>query len=217
MVWSEDYYAFLAATVGGGKPKMRYHFTGPARSRGAKTHPDTAKVWPSPTKRDSVVPADETQGMLLVDELQDYKTECYKKLVTTAEPRPGVLELMDAAIATPGLAVGICSASTRAGFEKVVDSVVGQERLAKLDVIIAGDDVSNKKPHPEIYNVAAERLGLANSQCVVVEDSLVGLRAAKAAGMKCMITYTVQTAAEDFYGDGRRREAPRLLGGPDDE
>ena len=36
----------------------------------------------------------------------------------------------------------------------------------------------------------------------VVEDSLVGLRAAKAAGMKCVITYTEQTAAEDFYGEG---------------
>ena len=59
---------------------------------------------------------------------QDYKTECYKKIVETASPRPGVLELMDSAIAMPGLAVGICSASTRAGFEKVVDSVVGQVR-----------------------------------------------------------------------------------------
>eukprot|EP00965_Chrysotila_dentata_P190024 6173652-Pleurochrysis_carterae.AAC.6 len=59
-----------------------------------------------------------------------------------ASPRPGVLALMDEAIGTPGLAVGICSASTRGGFEKVVDAVVGKERLDKLDVIIAGDDVS---------------------------------------------------------------------------
>ena len=140
--------------------------------------------------------------MVLVDALQDFKTECYKKLVTTASPRPGILALMDAAIATPGLAVGICSASTRGGFEKVVDSVVGKARLAKLDVIIAGDDVSRKKPDPEIYNVAAERLGLDKSACVVVEDSMVGLRAAKAAGMKCVITYTPQTVAEDFYAAG---------------
>ena len=202
VVWSEDYYAFLANTVGGGKPKMRYHFTGLGAPAAAGTHPDTAKVWPAVTKRDGSVPADEAAGMLLVDDLQDFKTECYKKIVETAPPRPGVLELMDSAIATPGLAVGICSASTRAGFEKVVDSVVGQERLGKLDVIIAGDDVSNKKPHPEIYNVAAERLGLSKTDCVVVEDSMVGLRAAKAAGMKCVITYTEQTAGEDFYGEG---------------
>jgi len=202
VVWSVGYYDHLANTVGGGKPKMRYHFTGIGAPEGAKTHPDNAKVWPAVTKRDGQVPADEAEGMSLVDELQDFKTECYKKLVTKASPRPGVLELMDAAIATPGLAVGICSASTRAGFEKVVDSVVGQERLSQLDVIIAGDDVSNKKPHPEIYNVAAQRLGLASDACVVVEDSIVGLRAAKAAGMKCVITYTPQTVAEDFYALG---------------
>jgi len=113
-----------------------------------------------------------------------------------------VLELMDDAIATPGLAVGICSASTRGGFEKVVDAVVGQARLAKLDTIIAGDDVQNKKPDPEIYNLAAKRLGLANADCVVVEDSLVGLRAAKSAGMKCVITYTESTEDADFYAEG---------------
>jgi len=202
VVWSVDYYSYLANTVGGGKPKMRFHFTGLGAPDAAGTHPDTAKVWPTPTKRDGVVPADEAAGMALVDELQDFKTECYKKLVSTASPRPGVLELMDSAIATPGLAVGICSASTRGGFEKVVDAVVGQERLAKLDVIIAGDDVSNKKPDPEIYNVAAERLGVPPEACVVVEDSMVGLRAAKAAGMRCVITYTEQTAGEDFYAGG---------------
>ena len=101
-----------------------------------------------------------------------------------------------------GLAVGICSASTRGGFEKVVDAVVGQERLAKLDVIIAGDDVSNKKPDPEIYNLAATRLGLGASCCVVVEDSLVGLRAARSAQMACIVTYTSSTEREDFYAEG---------------
>ena len=202
VVWSEGYYAFLANTVGGGKPKMRYHFTGLGAPEGAATHPDNAKVWPAVGKNGGAVPADETEGMKLVDDLQDFKTESYKKLVTTAPPRPGVLALMDSAIAMPGLAVGICSASTRGGFEKVVDSVVGKERLAKLDVIIAGDDVSNKKPNPEIYNVAASRLGLPASACVVVEDSIVGLRAAKAAEMACIITYTEETAGEDFYGTG---------------
>merc|ERR1719155_256457 len=105
--------------------------------------------------------------MALVDQLQDFKTECYKKLVSSASPRPGILQLMDAAIATPGLAVGICSASTRGGFEKVVDAIVGQERLARLDVVIAGDDVTHKKPDPEIYNLAAARLGVDKSRCVV--------------------------------------------------
>jgi len=62
--------------------------------------------------------------------------------------------------------------------------------------------VSQKKPDPEIYNLAAQRLGLSSEACVVVEDSMVGLRAAKAAGMKCVITYTAETADQDFYSEG---------------
>ena len=213
--WSVDYYNHLANTVGGGKPKMRYHFTGLGAPSGAREHPDNAKVWPAVTKRGGDVPADEAAGMELVDALQDFKTECYKSIVETASPRPGILELMDQAIAAPGVAVGICSASTRGGFEKVVDAVVGQERLGKLDVIIAGDDVSNKKPDPEIYNVAAERLGLPNTACVVIEDSMVGLRAAKAAGMKCIITYTEQTEEEDFYGEGADAKLLDFSAAPD--
>lgn len=187
VVWSTAYYDKLQNTVGGGKPKMKYHFT-------------SVGAWPDVNDRER--PDSDDEGAKLIDDLQDYKTECYKRLVTTATPRPGVIELMDEAIRTPGLAVGICSASTRGGFEKVVDAVVGQPRLAELDVIIAGDDVENKKPAPDIYLLAAQRLGLDPSVCVVVEDSLVGLRAAKAAGMHCIITYTASTQNEDFYGEG---------------
>ena len=46
--------------------------------------------------------------------------------------------------------VGICSAATRAGFDKLVNSIVGVERLSKLDIVVAGDDVSAKKPDPMV-------------------------------------------------------------------
>ena len=52
---------------------------------------------------------------------------------------------------------------------------MGKERLAKLDVVIAGDDVTAKKPDPMIYNLAAERLGLGKTACVVIEDSGIGM------------------------------------------
>ena len=202
--WSVAYYDVLQNTVGGGKPKMKFHFT------------ETVKEWPAVRGMGGrPTPADEAAGMALIDELQDYKTECYKRLVTSAVPRPGVLELMDDAIATEGLAVGICSASTRGGFEKVVDAVVGPSRLAKLDVVIAGDDVANKKPDPEIYDLAAKRLGVDTGACVVVEDSLVGLRAAKAAGMRCVVTYTASTAREDFYAEGADAKLPDMSAGVD--
>jgi len=49
---------------------------------------------------------------------------------------------------------------------QVVNSVVGAERLAKFDVIIAGDDVDKKKPDPMIYNLAQERIGLSGDKYV---------------------------------------------------
>jgi beta-phosphoglucomutase-like phosphatase (HAD superfamily) len=56
--------------------------------------------------------------------------------------------------------VGICSAATKGGFEKLVNAIVGPERLSKLDVVMAGDDVKAKKPDPMIYNVAREKIGI---------------------------------------------------------
>lgn len=61
----------------------------------------------------------------------------------------------------------------------MVDAVVGPARLARFDLVLAGDDVPKKKPDPLIYNLASQRLGVPHDRCLVVEDSLVGLRAAQ--------------------------------------
>ena len=81
-----------------------------------------------------------------------------------------------------------------------------------VDVVIAGDDVDRKKPDPQIYNIAAKRLGVAPENCIVIEDSLVGLRAAKGAGMACAITFTASTESEDFFGEGAEAKLPNLGG-----
>lgn len=62
-----------------------------------------------------------------------------------------------------------------------------------LPCCVSGDDVDKKKPDPKIYNVAAQKLGLDPSECLVVEDSTIGLQAATGAGMRCIITYTPST------------------------
>lgn len=67
-----------------------------------------------------------------------------------------------------------------------------------FDVIIGGEDVANKKPAPDIYLLAAERLGCDPAHCLVIEDSAIGLAAAKAAGMRCMVTVSVYSRGEDF-------------------
>jgi hypothetical protein len=58
---------------------------------------------------------------------------------------------------------------------------------------LPGDDAPRLKPDPIIYTTAAERMGVLPSECLVVEDSVVGLKAATGAGMRCIITYTRST------------------------
>ena len=66
-------------------------------------------------------------------------------------------------------------------------------RLEWFDAVITGDDVSRKKPDPQIYLVTAERLGIAPARCVVFEDAPAGVAAAKAAGMICVaVTSSVE-------------------------
>jgi len=55
-----------------------------------------------------------------------------------------------------------------------------------FSAIICGDMVAHGKPHPEIFLMAAEKLGVQPSECVVIEDGAAGMEAAKAAGMKCI-------------------------------
>ncbi|MDD3840016.1 MAG: HAD-IA family hydrolase [Clostridia bacterium] len=59
-----------------------------------------------------------------------------------------------------------------------------------FDVIVSGEDVRNKKPSPEIYLHTAELLNQETSNCVVVEDAINGIMAAKSAGMKCIAITT---------------------------
>lgn len=187
LIWSDAYYQILQNTVGGGKPKMRYHFNGHG--------------WPSSSVLNGRAPENEDEQIELVDILQEWKTNKYKEIIGSgqANPRPGVLELMDAAQAA-GIPVAVCSASTKEATDFVLPSLLGKERFQGLDLYMAGDDVPRKKPDPIIYKIASERLGIAPEDCLVIEDSLIGLQAAAGAGMKCIITFTSSTETQEFPG-----------------
>lgn len=137
----------------------------------------------------------------LLDHLVKSKTVLYRKLIEDGKAvvRPGVLRLMDEAAAR-GLRLAICSAANKDAVKIVLDRLVGAERLAKFDLIIAGDMVPKKKPDPLIYNIACEKLHVEAEDCVVIEDSQIGLQAGLAAGMKVVITHTAYTASQVFEG-----------------
>ena len=59
-----------------------------------------------------------------------------------------------------------------------------------FDAVVNGLDVVNKKPDPEIFLTAAAKLALDPAECLVVEDAVNGVEAAKAAGMRCLALTT---------------------------
>ncbi len=67
-----------------------------------------------------------------------------------------------------------------------------------FDTVVDGNDISRSKPDPEVYQLAAKRLGILPEQCIVVEDSAAGIEAAFACGMR---TAAVGYAAETGCGD----------------
>jgi beta-phosphoglucomutase-like phosphatase (HAD superfamily) len=79
----------------------------------------------------------------------------------------------------------------------VLEHAVGRE-VADRVPIFAGDVVPEKKPDPAIYRHAVAELGLDAADTLVVEDSRNGLLAAVGAGLRCLVTVSSYTGAEDF-------------------
>jgi len=70
---------------------------------------------------------------------------------------------------------------------KVVGKLLSEKRIGGyFDVVVSADEIVNPKPDPEVFFVSAAMLGVDPEDCVVVEDSVFGVRAAKAAKMKCI-------------------------------
>jgi len=96
---------------------------------------------------------------------------------------PGVLELIDEAMARPDFRLAIATSSTREKSEAVLRSAkIPYEKM----VYVTGSEIKNKKPHPELFQTAAQLLRIAPENCAVIEDAPNGVAAAKAAGCKCI-------------------------------
>ncbi len=70
---------------------------------------------------------------------------------------------------------------------KVIDKLLSEKRLREyFDVVVTADDITKPKPDPEVFLVSAAKLGVKPEDCVVVEDSVFGVKAAKTAEMWCI-------------------------------
>ena len=104
-------------------------------------------------------------------------------LVAMAEgvllPTDGALECL-LALHADGLRLALASSATRSQVQLVIDKL-GIRRL--LDAVVSADDVAHGKPAPDIFLAAASKLGVLPADCLVVEDAVLGVEAARAAGM----------------------------------
>ncbi len=107
-------------------------------------------------------------------------------------PFPGVLELMDKAMKDKNFRVAIATSGTLEKSRAVLKAANVPYRKM---VYINGDHVKNKKPDPELFLLAAERIGIEPANCVVIEDAPNGVQAAKAAGAKCIAVTNSTSAA----------------------
>lgn len=118
------------------------------------------------------------------------------------EPMPGVVQILQRAqlLALP---CAVASSATLPTIKKVTDSL-GIARY--FQTLTSGDEVPHGKPAPDVYLLAAERIGVLPINCLVVEDSFNGILAAKAAGMKCIAIPCPTTRHQDHS------KADKILG-----
>lgn len=175
--WSAQQYAALLA-VSGGKERILAYVAG------------------------LQVPGEERERLGgIVPLVHRTKTRIFAELVEAGGVplRPGIARLIGEA-RDAGVQLAVASTTTPSNVEALLSATLGAGSKGWFDVIACGDIVPEKKPAPDIYRLALASLRLPAESCVAFEDSAKGLEAARAAGLRTVVTPTFWTAADDFTG-----------------
>ena len=175
--WDEALYARLLA-VTGGKERMRYFVA------------DFARGWAAPADLDD-----------LIARLYRRKTEIYTDMVRAGGMplRPGIAELIARAHAAR-IRLAVATTTARENVVALLNANLGYNGTRFFGVLGCGDQVPHKKPAPDIYLWVLGQLALDAAECLALEDSELGLAAARAAGLRTFITVNAYTRGQDFRG-----------------
>jgi HAD superfamily hydrolase (TIGR01509 family) len=170
--WEEDEYGLLLATPGG-----EHRLRGYLVARGV----------------------DEPDCSRLAAELHRTKQEIFLDLMRqgAAPLRPGIEQLIDD-LTGAGVKLGVATTAGRTWVGELLATLLGSRRAAAFEVVITGEDVTRRKPDPEVYLLALKGLGCPAGASVAVEDSAAGVAAARAAGLACLAFRNGYTAEHDF-------------------
>ncbi len=192
--WDVERYGELLA-VTGGERRLNAHFEEQGR------------------------PEDERRE--LSSRLHARKTEIFTEMAARGEieARPGTSELLDE-LEDAGVRLAVATTGSRQWVDPLLDRLFGVQRF---EVIVASDEAPERKPDPMAHRMALERLGLAPPAAPGIEDSANGLRAAKSAGMACVVVVNDYTREQDFHdadlvldGFGRTDAPVGVLADPHD-
>jgi beta-phosphoglucomutase len=116
------------------------------------------------------------------EQLSRRKDELYTALMGSLKPKPGLVRVLGE-LAAAGIAMAVGTSAQR---RRTLETLDHFGIAGRFGAVVTGDDVDATKPAPEIFVRAAELVGAAPVNTVVVEDSFIGIEAARAAGMKCV-------------------------------
>jgi HAD superfamily hydrolase (TIGR01509 family) len=169
-VWSEDEYRTLLKTTGG-------------------------------KERIAVYAASRQLESFDLASLHARKTEIYNTTLKAGglALRPGVEAVIHKARAMD-LSLAIATTTSRENVLTLLQTTLGTHSIDWFKAICTGEDVKAKKPDPEVYHLALNRLGLPATRCLAFEDSRNGVLSARGAGLAVVVTPSLYSAGEDFSG-----------------
>jgi HAD superfamily hydrolase (TIGR01509 family) len=173
--WERPLYQELLQVTGGKERILHYLTNGPAQ--------DLAAV------REKI------------PEIYDFKTKRYTAMIRAGavELKPGVARLIGEAKAA-GARLAIATTTHRDNVEALLQHTLPAHGASLFDAIVAGDEVSAKKPDPAVFAAALRKLRLPVARCIAFEDSANGANAARGAGLSVVVTPGIYTADDDFSG-----------------
>jgi HAD superfamily hydrolase (TIGR01509 family) len=133
-----------------------------------------------------------------IAELHRIKTERYVELIATGgcPLRPGVEVLLRKA-RRRSQRLAIATTTSHANIDALLSVALGEDWAEWFEAIVAGDDVREKKPAPDVYLMMLARLSLPASRCIAIEDSRNGLVAASRAGIPVLFTRSAYFRDDD--------------------
>ncbi len=124
--------------------------------------------------------------------VQEKETSFRHKAKSNIKPLPGVMKLLNT-IKKGNFKLALVSSAPKENIDLLSSELKLEEYF---NSIVSGREVPQSKPNPQIYLLAAERLGTQPENCIVIEDSPPGVKAAKAAGMRCLAVANTHSKEE---------------------